>query len=36
MILVVSLANDPILGLGSQPIEGEIEDASENYDAYLY
>ena len=36
MILVVPLAADPILGLGSQPVESDVTDASENHDAHLY
>ena len=35
MILVVPLTDDPILGLGSQPVHAEVTDASENHDAYL-
>lgn len=35
MILVVPLA-DPILGLGSKPVDDEISDASEKHDSYLY
>ena len=36
VILVVPLIADPILGLGSQPVEQETTDVSENHDAYLY
>ena len=36
VILVVPLADDPILGLGTQPIKDEMTDASENHDAHLY
>ena len=36
MIIVVPLTDDPILGLGSQPVKDEITDASEKHDAYLY
>ena len=35
-VLVVPLAEDPILGLGSEPITEEITDASEHHDRYLY
>ena len=34
-ILVVPLA-DPILGLGSQPLDDEVSDASQKHDSYLY
>lgn len=36
VITVVPLKDDPILGLGSQPVEGDVTDASENHDDYLY
>ena len=36
LILVVPLTDDPILQLGSAPVEDEIEDASENHDRYIY
>ena len=36
VITVVPLADDPILGLGSQPVKGNVADASENHDAHLY
>ena len=36
VITVVPLLDDPILGLGSQPVKGNVTDASENHDAYLY
>lgn len=36
LVLVVPVTDDPIFQLGSQPICEEIEDASENHDAYLY
>jgi virulence-associated protein VagC len=36
VIVVVPLVDDPILGLGSQPVDSDITDASENHDAYLY
>jgi virulence-associated protein VagC len=34
--VVVLPAEDPILGLGENPIEDEITDASVNLDRYLY
>lgn len=36
VITVVPLLDDPILGLGSRPVKGNVTDASENHDAYLY
>jgi hypothetical protein len=36
VILVVPVAEDPILALGSQPIVDEITDASRHHDRYLY
>ncbi len=36
LILVVPVTDDPIFQLGSRPVSEEIEDASENHDAYLY
>jgi hypothetical protein len=36
VILVVPVAEDPILALGSQPIADEITDASRHHDRYLY
>ena len=36
VILVVPVTDDPIFQLGSQPIADDIEDASENHDAYIY
>lgn len=37
MILIVPvIANDPILELGTQPILGDVSDASVNHDHYLY
>lgn len=35
LVLVVPVVDDPIFQLGSQPISDEIEDASDNHDAYL-
>ena len=35
MILIVPLV-DPILGLGSQPIDDKVSDASEKHDSHLY
>lgn len=36
LVLVVPVTDDPIFQLGSQPVSDEIEDASENHDAYIY
>ena len=36
VITVTPLVDDPILGLGSQPVRGKVTDASENHDAHLY
>ncbi len=36
VIVVTPLIHDPILGLGSQPVDDELTDASENHDAHLY
>jgi virulence-associated protein VagC len=36
VVLVVPVAEDPILALGSQPIADEITDGSELHDRYLY
>ena len=37
LILVVPVApDDPILELGKQPIVGDVTDASEKHDRYLY
>ncbi len=36
LILVVPISDDPILQLGKHPIADDIEDASENHDAYIY
>lgn len=36
IILVVPVVNDPILQLGDHPITTDVEDASENHDAYIY
>lgn len=36
LVLVVPVTDDPIFQLGSHPISDEIEDASENHDAYIY
>lgn len=36
VIVVTPLTSDPILGLGSQPVEDELTDASEHHDAHLY
>ena len=37
LILVLPVtATDPILDLGKQPVVGDVKDASENHDRYLY
>ncbi len=36
LILVMPINNDPILALGSEPIDDELTDAAENHDYYLY
>ena len=36
ILILLSPAVDPILGLGSQPVECGAPDASEHHDAYLY
>jgi hypothetical protein len=37
LILVIPLAaDDPIMELGEQPIVGDVTDASEKHDQYLY
>ena len=36
LILVVPVTDDPILGLGSEPVTDEAADASANHDFYLY
>jgi hypothetical protein len=36
LVLVVPVTDDPILGLGSQPVSNDLEDASENHDQYIY
>jgi virulence-associated protein VagC len=36
IIVIVPLNDDPIRHLGERPVEGDIEDASENHDRYLY
>lgn len=36
LILVVSVTDDPILQLGSEPVADEATDASENHDRYIY
>lgn len=33
VIVVTPLTRDPILGLGSQPVEDELTDASEHYNS---
>lgn len=36
LILVAPINSDPILQLGEHPVTGDIEDASENHDQYIY
>ncbi len=36
IILIPIFEDDPIWGLGSDPIELRIPDAAENHDRYLY
>lgn len=36
VILVVPVVSDPILQLGENPVTTDVEDASENHDAYIY
>ena len=37
VILVVPIVReDPIWGLGENPVKGGLPDASENYDRYIY
>ena len=37
VILVVPIAReDPIWGLGKNPVKGGLPDASENHDRYIY
>ncbi|MCI0424034.1 MAG: hypothetical protein L0312_33305 [Acidobacteria bacterium] len=35
MILLVPIAGDPILGLGREPVAGDLDDGSVNHDRYL-
>ncbi|MEM7738226.1 MAG: hypothetical protein AAF267_20820 [Deinococcota bacterium] len=35
VIIVVPVGEDPIWGLGSDPLQDDITDASVNHDAYL-
>lgn len=35
-VVIVPIEDDPILGLGSQPVGDDVRDASENHDAYIY
>lgn len=32
----VPLTDDPIFKVGSKPIEGDVDDASENHNRYIY
>jgi virulence-associated protein VagC len=36
VVMIVPLNDDPIRHLGERPVKGDIEDASENHDRYLY
>jgi virulence-associated protein VagC len=36
VVLVVPVTADPILQLGSQPIDDSVNDADENHDTYIY
>jgi hypothetical protein len=36
VILVVPVVSYPILQLGENPVTTDVEDASENHDAYIY
>jgi len=36
VITIVPLVDDPILGLGSQPVDDDVTDASEEHDTYWY
>jgi hypothetical protein len=36
IVVVPVMADDPILGLGKQPITLDVDDASVNHDRYLY
>jgi hypothetical protein len=36
IVVVPVTADDPILGLGKQPIPLNVDDASVNHDRYLY
>jgi hypothetical protein len=36
IVVVPVTADDPILGLGKQPITLNVDDASVNHDRYLY
>jgi hypothetical protein len=35
-ILIVPIMADPILQLGQQPVSGNVTDASEHHDDYIY
>jgi len=35
-ILIVPVMADPILQLGQQPVGGDVTDASEHHDDYIY
>jgi len=36
LILVVPVSDDPIFGLGENPVRNELNDASTDHDKYLY
>lgn len=36
LIVVVPVSDDPIVRLGTHPIESDVEDAAENHDQYIY
>jgi hypothetical protein len=36
VLLIVPVADDPILQLGRQPIVCDVDDVSEHHDRYLY
>lgn len=36
VVPVAPVPDDPIVGLGSSPVDCGVEDASQNHDRYLY
>ena len=36
LIVVVPVSDDPILQLGTHPVDDSVEDAAENHDQYIY